>query len=134
MAVAPVKQFDWHSKRAQLARYGKSLSPWIFPCELLTALLLVFGIFFVVIELPIGWLTVGIAAIPAMIIQWYKYELRDVPVDRSRRSIDARLESELLALIGPQPTPKEIALALMKVNGGLFFEVRFGIGGSFAHQ
>ncbi len=134
MAVAPAKQFDWHSKRAQLARYGKSLSPWIFPCELLTALLLVFGIFFVVIELPIGWLTVGIAAIPAMIIQWYKYELRDVPVDGSRRSIDARLESELLALIGPQPTPKEIALALMKVNGGLFFEVRFGIGGSFLKE
>ena len=134
MAVNEAKQFDWHSQRAHLARYGRALSPWVFPLELITALLIVFGLFFVVIAMPIGWLLLGFAAVPAMVIQWYKYELRDVPVDTARRSIDARLESELLALLGAQPSPKELALAVMKVNGGLFFDVRFGIGGSFLKE
>jgi len=76
----------------------------------------------------------GLAAIPAMITQWYKYELSDIPVDMRVRSIDARAESELLSVISEQPTPRELALALMKVHGGVFFEVRFGVGGSFLKE
>ncbi|MGV9001504.1 MAG: AAA family ATPase [Candidatus Saccharimonadaceae bacterium] len=129
-----VKLFNWHSRRAQLSRYGKVLSPWIFMLELSTALLLVFGIFFIVVSMPIGWAFIGLSVVPAMIIQWYKYELREVPVDSAKRSIDARLEAELLALIAEQPTPKQLALALMQVNGGLFFDVRFGIGGGFLKE
>lgn len=133
-AVMDVKMFNWHGQRAQLARYGKMLSPWMFAFELTTALLLVFGIFFIIIQVALGWALIGLAVIPAMIVQWYKFELRDVPTDMKTRSIDARLEAELLALLSPQPTPKEIALALMRVNGGLFFEVRFGVGGAFLKE
>lgn len=129
-----VKLFDWHSRRAHLARYGKALSPWVFGLELTTALLLVFGAFLIVIQMPIGWALAGLAAFSAMVVQWYKYELRDVPVDMTKRSIDARLESELLAILPPQPTPQQIALALMRVNGGLFFDVRFGVGGGFLKE
>lgn len=129
-----VKLFDWNSRRAHLARYGKALSPWIFGLELITALMLVFGLFFLVIGMPLGWALVGVAALPAMIIQWYKYELRDVPIDATKRSIDARMDAELLALIERTMTPKQLALALMHVNGGLFFEVRFGVGGGFLKE
>jgi ATP-dependent Clp protease ATP-binding subunit ClpC len=129
-----VKLFNWHSKRAHYARYGRALSPWIFLLELTTALFLVFGIFFIVVSMPIGWAFIGLAAVPAMIVQWHKYELRDVPIDASKRSADARIEAELLALIPEQPTPKQLALALMRVNGGLFFEVRFGVGGGFLKE
>lgn len=129
-----VKLFNWSARRAVMARYGKVLSPWIFIFELLTALLLVFGIFFIVIGLPIGWAVLGISVVPAMVVQWYKYELRDVPVDMTKRSIDARAEAELLAILDRQMTPKQLALALMRVNSGLFFEVRFGIGGSFLKE
>ncbi len=129
-----VKLFNWFSQRARLSRYGKVLSPWIFMLELLTALLVIFGIFFLVISMPLGWALVGVSAIPAMIVQWYKYELRDVPVDSSKRTIDARVEAEFLALMTQQPTPKQLALALSQVNGGLFFEVRFGVGGGFLKE
>ena len=129
-----VKLFNYHSRRARLARFGKMLSPWIFGLELTTALLMVFGIFLIVIQMPLGWALIGLAAVPAMIVQWYKYELREVPTDATVRSIDARLDAEMLAVLSPQPSPKELALALMKVNGGLFFEVRFGIGGSFLKE
>jgi hypothetical protein len=60
-----IKLFNWHSHRAQLARYGKMLSPWMFALELLTALLLVFGVFFLVIQMALGWALVGLAVIPA---------------------------------------------------------------------
>lgn len=129
-----VKLFNWHSRRAQLARYGKVLSPWIFMLEISTALLLVFGIFFLVVSMALGWALIGIAVIPAMIVQWYNYELRDVPVDMTKHTIDARIEAELLAFIGQQPSPQQLALALMQVNGGLFFEVRFGVGGGFLKE
>lgn len=129
-----VKRFDWNAKRAVHARYGKALSPWIFVLELVAALLLVFGLFFLVIGMAIGWAAIGLAVIPAMVVQWYKYELRDVPIDATRRSVDARMDAELLALIEKQMTPRQLALALMRVNGGLFFEVRFGVGGSFLKE
>lgn len=129
-----VKFFDYHSRRAQYARYGRVLSPWIFLLQLSMALLLVFGIFFLIISMAIGWALLGIAVIPAMIVQWYKFELQNVPVDSSKRTVDARMDTELLALIPQQTTPKLLALALMRVNGGLFFEVRFGVGGSFLKE
>lgn len=129
-----VKLFDWYSRRAQLARYGKVLSPWVFLLELLAALLLVFGIFSIIVSMPLGWALIGVSVIPAMVVQWYKNELRDVPININKRSIDARAEADLLALITQQSTPKQLALALMQVNGGLFFEVRFGVGGSFLKE
>lgn len=132
--MGDVKAFNWHSRRAQLARYGKALSPWIFMLQLSTALLLIFGIFFLVVSMPIGWAVLGFAVIPAMIDQWYKYELRDLPIDMTKRTIDARMEADLLAYIEQQPTPQQLALALMHVNGGLFFAIRFGVGGGFLKE
>lgn len=129
-----VKQFNWHSQRAQLVRYGKVLGPWVLALELLTIVLLVFGIVCLVVTLSLGWVLIGFSVVPAMIAQWYKYELKAVPIDTTKRSIDARMDGELLAVLSQQPSPKEIALALMNVNGGLFFEVRFGIGGAFLKE
>lgn len=129
-----VKLFDWHSHRAQYARLGKALSPWVFVLELSIVLLLLIGIATIIIGMPLGWALIGLSALPAMIVQWYKYELSDVPVDTKIKSIDSLLDSELLALLPDQPSPKEIAFALMQANGAIFFEVRFGIGGSFLKE
>jgi len=129
-----VKVFNWHSRRAQYARIGKALSPWIFVLEVSVVLLLLSGITGVLFGIAFGWALMGISAIPAMIVQWYKYELRDVPIDTSAKSVDSLLDSELLAHLPDQPSPKDIAFALMQVNGGLFFEVRFGVGGSFLKE
>jgi len=129
-----IKLFNWHSRRAHYARLGKALSPWIFVLELSVVLLLVVGIVAIVFGIPLGWALVGLTAVPAMIVEWYKYELRDVPVEVKSRSIDGLLESELLALLPDQPSPKSIAFALMQANSALFFEVRFGVGGSFLKE
>ncbi|MFZ1301148.1 MAG: AAA family ATPase [Candidatus Microsaccharimonas sp.] len=129
-----VKLFNWHSRRAHYARLGKALSPWIFFFEISLVFLIVGGVVAVAMGIPFGWAILGLSAIPAMIVEWYKYELNDVPIDTSSNSIDAVLDSELLALLPDQPTPKDIAIALMQANGGLFFDVRFGVGGAFLKE
>ncbi len=129
-----VALFNWRSRRAHLARYGKVLKPWIVLIVLITVLLLFFGIALLAVGSALGWLVLGASAVPVMVAQWYSSELKDVPTNMTRRSIDARLESDLLALLPENPTPKQIALALMQVNGGLFFEVRLGVGGAFLKE
>lgn len=129
-----VKLFNWHSHRAQLVRYGHALSPWILLLKLLAIVLFAFGIVCLMIMMPLGWVLLGFSIVPAMVVEWYTYELKSVPIDATRNTIDARMDGELLAILSQQPNPKELALALMKVNGGLFFDVRFGIGGSFLKE
>jgi ATP-dependent Clp protease ATP-binding subunit ClpC len=129
-----VKLFNWHGVRAQRSRYGRALQPWIFLLQLLTIVGLVGGVSLVVVGMALGWLIAGLAAVPAMVTLWYQSELRDVPINLKERTIDARLDSEMLGVLSEQPSPKELALALMHVNGGLFFEIRFGVGGSFLKE
>lgn len=129
-----VKTFNWHSTRAQYARYGKALSSWIFVFKLSAVLLLVFGLLTIILGMAIGWALIGMAAIPAMVVQWYNFELKNIPIDSSKQTIDGLMDGELLALLPQQPSPKDIALALMHVNGGLFFEVRLGVGGGFLKE
>jgi len=133
-AYMDVKTFNWHSARAYYARLGKALTHWVFLLKLTAILLVVFGIFTLIVGMALGWALVGMAAVPAMIVQWYKYELKDVPIDTSRQTVDALLDNDLLAVLPDQPSPKDIAMALMRANGGLFFEARFGIGGSFLKE
>jgi len=129
-----VNLFNWHSRRAQYARFGRVLSPWILLLKVTLALLIFMGIMALAVGMALGWALVGLAAVPAMIVEWYKYELKDVPMSTAGNSVDNILDSELLALLPEQPTPKEIAMALMQANGGLFFHIRFGVGGSFLKE
>lgn len=133
-AVMDIKFFNWYSQRARLARYGRALRHWIFLFQVLAVVLLLLGVVCLVLHMPIGWGLLGLVAVPLMIAHWYKYELKTVPINTKTRSIDARMDNDLLAVLSAQPTPKELALALMQNNGGLFFEVRFGVGGSFLKE
>jgi ATP-dependent Clp protease ATP-binding subunit ClpC len=133
-AVVDVNLFNWHSRRAQYARLGKALSSWIVLLKVTLALLIFIGIMALAVGMALGWALIGLAVVPAMIVEWYKYELKDVPISTIGNSVDNVLDSELLALLPEQPTPKEIAMALMQANGGLFFHIRFGVGGSFLKE
>jgi ATP-dependent Clp protease ATP-binding subunit ClpC len=133
-AVMDVKLFNWHSRRAQYARFGKALAPWILVFKLSVVLLIIVGVFALVAGIALGWALIGISAVPAMVALWYTFELKNVPVDPNGKSIDSLLDSELLAVLPDQPSPKDLAFALMQVNGGLFFEARFGVGGSFLKE
>jgi ATP-dependent Clp protease ATP-binding subunit ClpC len=129
-----VELFNSKSARATRARFGHALSSWGPTLEIGVVLLLVAGISLLAFQSAIGWALVGLAAIPAMVVEWYKQELRDVPRVKDGKRVDDILDSEILGMLPIQPTPKDIASVVGRTNGGIFFAVRFGIGGSFFEQ
>ena len=129
-----VNLFNYHSRRSQYARLGKGLAPWILLFKLTIVILIVLGIMALAVGMALGWALIGLIAVPIMIVQWYKYELKNVPIDTTRKTVDSLLDSDLLAVLPEQPSPKDIAIALLQANGGLFFHVRFGVGGGFLKE
>lgn len=126
-----VTAFNYKSQRAHKARWGHALKPWAATLEVGVVLLIVGGIALVIFGFAIGWAAIGLAAIPAMIVEWYKYELKSVPIIKGGTTIDALMDSELLGLLPDQPTPQDLANVLSVTNSGLFFAARFGISGGF---
>ena len=129
-----VTLFDYKSPRAMKARLGRALSPWAATLEVSVVLCIIGGIALVVFGITIGWALIGLSAIPAMIVEWYKHELRDVPIIPNGKRVDDVLEGEILGLLIDQPSPQNIATLLKQTNGGLFFAVRFGVSGGFLEQ
>ena len=133
-AAMDVKLFDPKSARAQKARLGHAIAPWSATLQAGTILLAVSGVIFLGLGVAVGWALIGLAVIPAMISEWYKSELKSVPMVEGGKRIDDLIESELLGLLPMQPTPHDIASIIGRTNGGYFFSVRFGISGGFLEQ
>lgn len=127
--------FDHGSARAAKSRIGRSLGGVNERLlVVLTALLVVSGIGLVALGISIGWLVIGLAAWPAMLVSWYKGELRSVPVGKSESDIHLLLDSDVLSRLPKQPSPQDIAVAVMQTQGGLFYGVRFGVTPNFLQQ
>jgi ATP-dependent Clp protease ATP-binding subunit ClpC len=124
--------FDHGSPRAAKARIGKVLGG--LNERLLVVLvvaLLLSGATLIVFGMSLGWLVASLATWPAMLVKWYHGELKKVPVLKRASSIDSLLESDILARLPKQPSPKEIAASIMQTQAGLFYAVRFGITPNF---
>lgn len=117
------------AKKARFSRYFTKLMRFVLLAAMVVlplggALLLWEGIAF-------GWLIASFAAVPGAVYQWWKGDLRDIPAIAPVRSLDDVIDSEVLAYLSENPTPRDIATRVMQVNGGQFFAVRFGIGPTF---
>lgn len=126
--------FDFKSPRAQRTRWGKALHPWIIVFQVLVAALVIIGIVLLIFSQPAGWALIGLAAVPAMIVEWYRRELESVPRNKDTIRIDDVLDSDILGTLPAQPTPQQIAQVIARSRGGAFFAARFGIGGAFLEQ
>lgn len=126
--------FQYKSTRSQKARLGKSLKVWMVLIHILTALLLLFGLLLIALGIAVGWVLLGLLAVPLMIGTWYSRELSHVPIVKDGTRIDDLLDADVLALLPEQPSPKDIARAVGSTTGGIFFAARFGVGGGFIEQ
>jgi ATP-dependent Clp protease ATP-binding subunit ClpC len=97
-------------------------------------LLLVIGLVLLIIGSSIGWAFIGLASIPAMIVQWYNGELRHMTIVNNPKTIDDILSGEVLGRLSKQPTPSEVAMIIKGLPGGYFFAARFGIGPMFLQE
>lgn len=124
--------FNHDSPRAIKSRIGKALGGLNGRLlVVLAVVLVVFGAALIVLGVSIGWLVLGLAAWPAMLATWQRGELGKVPPESSSKGVDGLLDSDILARLPTQPTPKDIAYALMRTPSGLFYAVRFGLTPNF---
>lgn len=129
-------RFNYTSSRAAKARIGRALSGiWQLLLPLFGILCLGGGAALLFIGQPIGWAVLGLAAVPLLLGQWYKYELKDLPVaKKSAGGIDDLLAGDVLGRLPKDPTPHDIAMAVGQVQSGQFFGARFGIGSRFLQE
>lgn len=128
--------FNYSSPRAQKARAGNVFKASILNLlVLLVWVLIVGGITLVIFGFAIGWLLIGLAAWPYMIMKWAKSELKSIAASEIKTSqVDDVLTSSILAHIPKNPSPLDIANALTASRQGLFYGIRFGLTPNFLQQ
>ncbi len=128
-------KYNHSSARSEKARISVKFSKnWIMTLSIFVVVLVVLGILLIILSSALGWVFVGLASIPAMIVQWYNGELKHIPIAKNAKTIDDLLSGEVLGRLSKKPTPQDVANIVGKLPGGYFFSVRFGIGSKFLQE
>lgn len=118
---------DYHSERAAKARFGwylrgnkqRLLRVCLWTCFIGGVILLVLGS-------SLGWLIMGLAAIPYLLTEWYDGELHHLPTGKDEKA-DSLLSGDILGQLPKNPTPQDVAKAVGEVPSGWFMAGRFGV-------
>lgn len=122
--------FNWRAMRARKARFNRKFGKILRVVSLaLVLLLLIGGVMLLAIGEAAGWAAAFLAAWPIMGYYWQKRDLAKLP--RSGKDLTGILDGELLGFLPDNPSPRDIAAAVMKTNGGRFFFGRFGISAQY---
>lgn len=122
--------FHYGSKRSQLARLGRQIGSRNTYFTLIgVSFLLFFGGFVLATETSFGWLLASFAG-PVWAFGRWGQSLRALPNGRGN-ALDSILETDLLARLPKDHTPKDIAKLLRTTRGGNFFTTRFMISFDF---
>lgn len=127
--------YNSRSERYNLARLRNVLSGfWIRLCKVLVGLFLLLGIAALVLSLPLGWLLIGLAALPAMVVEWWTGALKNLAPAKKPQGIVDVLNAELLGYLSKNPSAKDIATAVGQTRDGQFFGARFGLTAGLLQQ
>ena len=127
--------FNYNSLRARNARLGKVFGkPFILMIfALMTIGMIAGGVALVIFKFAVGWVLVGFAIIPVMLIYWTRKELIPVPVE-NKHGINGVLSNDVLAGLPKNPKTLDIAKVVAKTNSGKFMLVRYGISDDLLTQ
>ena len=118
----------YHDMRAAKARFAVRFSgTWQRVATITTLLFLLVGVACIVLGEAVGWLLVGLAAIPAMVVEWYNGELKELAPAKNQTSVTAILDGEILGRLPKNPTAHDIAQAVGQTRGGQFLGARLGV-------
>ncbi|PID30115.1 Clp protease [Candidatus Saccharibacteria bacterium] len=119
--------FDYMNPRAVKARFGVQLRggrrPMVIMCGWLLVLL---GAGLLVLGYSVGWLLIGLAALPYMVVKWYDGELHHLPSGQGV-SIHSLMSGDVLGQLPEHPGPQQVAQAVGNVSSGQFMGARFGL-------
>lgn len=121
-------RFDYNSPRAAKARFNAKFGKILDLVAVLGMILLaLIGILMLAVSIPTGWVILSLAVSPLMIHIWVVHDLSKLPPNPNSGNLTDVLEADLLSVLSPDPSPRDLAVAVMKTNGGRFFAARFGI-------
>ena len=123
-----VAGFNYSNSRAAKARLAQKIGN-VGKILLLFIVFLLFisGAGLLYLGVAIGWLVLGLSALPFMMVEWHVHELKQLPPVKNGKTIDALLVGDVLGYLPQDPTPAAIAAAVGRSSDGLFFAARFGI-------
>ena len=126
-----MQAFNYSSLRAEKARIAVAMTGLWRALLVVAAIgLIVAGIAFLVMGLALGWLVLGFAALPMILLEWYRGELSGIPKGPTDQLSDI-MSSHLLGHLSKNPSPIDLAMAAMKTPSGQFMAIRFGLTGNF---
>ncbi|MGK2896279.1 MAG: AAA family ATPase [Candidatus Saccharimonadales bacterium] len=114
--------------RTAKAHLGSSLRGM--PLRLLTVttvLCAIGGVGLLFIQDALGWLLISVALIPAMMVEWWNGELRELAANKKQATIADILGGDVLGQLTVRPSLSDVATAVGRVRSGQFFSARFGI-------
>lgn len=121
------------SMRAQKARIGEAIAKWKSLIATSVYICLFAALVFVIIGQPIGWLLLGLSAVPIIVLEWWKGDVHHLkPATAS--SIDGILAGDVLGKLPKDASPRDLAAIVSRVPSGQFFAARFGIGARFLQE
>ena len=119
--------FDYNSKRAREARWGKQIGKIIVLLWILLVLAVAgFLLVLILLKSSLAWLCLIPGIISLMIIVWYKKWIIQVPVGESGDLNDV-LSGDCLGAMPKNPTPAKIAAMVKETKSGRFMGLRFGL-------
>ena len=127
--------FDSKNPRVKKAHQKRILnSPPVLALTLIAFIIFLFGgIALLYFKISLGWILVGFAAWPAMLIYWIKNALTNIPIGKSSNFTDIISENLLLSL-SDNITPADLVKVLPKTKSGSFLMARFGLTIPFFDQ
>ena len=121
--------FDYGSMRAQKARFGHLIkgAPLVV-MKILIGLLVFAGAASLAGNMTVGWMLIGLAAVPFMFVVWYEHDLKHLPSGSG--ALSERISGDIVGQLPKKATPQDVALAVGRVSSGQFMAVRFGLTAS----
>lgn len=116
--------FRYNSKRAQLARLSRRFGTKnvYFTLSIISVCMLIVGVA-LALESSVGWLLASFAG-PVWVLAYWGRSLNQLPVGHGT-AIDTLLDTELLAGLPKEHTPKDLARLVRGTAGGHFFTARY---------
>ena len=75
----------------------------------------------------IGWMMLGLSGPCIMVSIWWQKDLKTAEISKHPQTTDDIMAADVLGRLSPQPTPKDIVLALSKTRASRFMATRLGI-------
>ena len=127
--------FDPHNHRVHLAREKRALhqKPVIILNIILALILIIGGFTLLILKLSLGWILIGFAALPIMLVFWIKNALSSIPIGPTEDFTDL-LSPDLLLNLSDHITPAELVKVPAKTVSGSFLMARFMLSIPFFDQ